>query len=118
MVQKNTLLKITDNSGARQVKFLQIFKKEDTIFFITVSIQKLRKKTKLKIKKNIVLNAVLLRINLWLKQKNGFFFNFKDNSAILLNNQKNPLGTKIFGLVPRKFKKKISKLISLSYYLI
>ena len=118
MVQKNTLLKIADNSGARQVKCLQILKKEDAFFFMTVSVKKLRKKTKLKIKKNIVLNAVLLRINLWLKQKNGFFFNFKDNSAILLNNQKNPLGTKIFGLVPRKFKKKISKLISLSYYLI
>lgn len=122
MIQQQTILKVSDNSGAKTVKCIKVlggFKKKyaklgDTVI---VSIQKLRNKLKKtsKVKKKEIYKALIIRTKTSNTSKNGFSIISNENSVVLMNKQGNPVGTRIIGALPKKLKKKsVQKFISIS----
>lgn len=124
MIKQNTLLKIVDNSGGTKGKCVKILGRSNkkTAYsgdLIIVSIVKIKNKlNKFNIKKKQLFRAIILNCKKIKEKKTGIYYNFKQNSIILLDKQKNPLGTRIFELVPRYLKIKFLKLFSLSYFII
>lgn len=122
MIQQETILKVADNSGAKTVRCIKIlggFKKKKVSLgdIIVVSIQDLRNKFKetSKVRKKEVYKALLLRIKISQKAKNGFETSFQENAVALLNKQGNPIGSRIAGPISKKLKKKkYSKFASIS----
>lgn len=122
MIQQNTILKVSDNSGAKTVRCIKVlggFKKKIAVIgdIITVSIQQIRNKAKgnLKVKKKEVYQALIIRTKTGLKKKTGFKDLFFENSVILINKQGNPIGTRILGPVTRLLKKKkLQKILSIA----
>lgn len=113
MIQQKTILKVSDNSGAKTVRCIKIlggFKKKYAKLggVIVVSIQELRNKSKnlSKVKKKEVYRALVVRTKLGYKRKNGFQNLFFENSVVLVNKQGNPVGTRILGPTPKILKKK------------
>jgi large subunit ribosomal protein L14 len=126
MVQQRTILKVSDNSGAKTVRCIKVlggFKKKyaelgDTI---VVSVQQLRNKSKStsKVKKREVYQALIIRTKTGYTRENGVKQLFSENSVVLINKQGNPVGTRILGPLPRVLiKKKFQKFISISAGLI
>jgi large subunit ribosomal protein L14 len=126
MIQHQSILKVSDNSGAKEVKCIKVlggFKKKyasvgDTII---VSVQKLRNKLKKnsKVKKKDIYKALIIRTKTKLKKKNGFETLLNENSVVLMNKQENPIGTRIIGFLPNQLKKKqFQKFITISAGLI
>jgi large subunit ribosomal protein L14 len=126
MIQQQTILKVSDNSGAKTVKCIKVlggFKKKQATLgdTIVVSVQKLRNKLKKtsKVKKKEIYKALIIRTKTYLNKKNGFSVTFKENSVVLINNQGNPVGTRIIGPLSKTLKKKkFQKFISISSSLI
>ena len=123
MVQTQTLLKVSDNSGGKSVRCLKLLKKGNNPKIasvgdvIVVSVQNIRFKNRLtsKVKKGDVLYAVVVKTRSKLYRKTGLSFSFDTNSVVLLSNQRKPLGTRIFGAIPQELReKKFSKVISLA----
>ena len=68
-----------------------------------------------KVKKGEIYNAVVVRTRKGVRRKDGSLIRFDDNSAVLINNQREPLGTRIFGPVARELRaKRFMKIISLA----
>jgi large subunit ribosomal protein L14 len=122
MIQQKTILKVSDNSGAKTVRCIKVlggFKKKiaklgDTI---VVSVQQLKNKTRntSKVKKKEVYKALITRTKIGYTKKNGFKDTFFDNSIVLINKQGSPVGTRILGPIPKMFKKKkFQKFLSIS----
>lgn len=123
MVQKQTLLKIADNSGAKTVKCIQNLSskrkagKIGDIFVI--SVQKTRDNQKiLKLKKKDIFKGVILRTKSFFRKKNGFNIKFEANSMALFDKQNNPLGSRVVGFLPKELKKKFNKFVNFSQYLL
>jgi len=123
MIQIQTLLKVTDNSGGKLVRCLKILKKGAKTRYgkigdvIVVSIQKIRSKNKItsKVKKGDVLYAVVVKTNSRLKRKLGVSFCFNQNAVVLLTKQLKPLATRVFGFVPKELRtNKFLKIVSLA----
>ena len=126
MIQQQTILKVIDNSGAKNVKCIKVlggFKKKFSFLgeVVIVSVKNLRNKAKntSKVKKGEIYKALIVRTKKKIVNKDGSSFFFSDNSVSLLNKQGKPLATRILGPVPKKFKKgKFSKFASLSVGLV
>ena len=122
MIQNQTILKVTDNSGAKIVKCIKVlggFKRNYAVLgdVILVSVQELRNKSKetSKVLKGEIYKAIVLRTKRSIKKKDGSVFFFFDNAVCLLNKKKIPLATRVLGPVSKKLKKKrFSKLLSIS----
>jgi len=122
MIQQQTILKVSDNSGAKTVRCIKVlggFKKKFASLgdIIVVSIQKLRNKLKKisKVKKKEIYKAIIIRIKVSSRKKNGFYLKFQENSVALINKQGNPVGTRIIGPIPKTLKKKqFQKFVSIS----
>ena len=123
MIQTQTLLKVSDNSGGKAVRCLKLLKKGNNPKIasvgdvIVVSVQNIRFRNRLtsKVKKGDVLYAVVVKTKSKLYRKTGLAFSFDANSVVLLSNQKKPLGTRVFGAIPSELReKKFSKIISLA----
>jgi large subunit ribosomal protein L14 len=118
MIQTQSLLNISDNSGCKISRCIKIFKKKVGLCgdLILVSIRKIKKKkSKLKIEKGDVMYAVILRTKSKYKRKNSNFIKFNQNCISLLNKQFRPIGTRIIGPVLRELRKsKFMKVASLS----
>ena len=113
MIQQRSILKIVDNSGAKNARCIKIiggFKKKTAGIgeIIVVSIQQLRDKTKQnsKVLKGSVFKALIIKTAKTYRKKDGSFFRMAYNSAVLINNQGNPVGTRIFSSFPKVIKKK------------
>ena len=124
MIKLNTILKIADNSGATLAKCIKILggsKKKNALLgdLIIVTIIKIKTTvTKFKIKPKQIFNALIIKCKNIKNKKCYIFYKFRSNSIILLDKQKNPIGTRLFGLIPFFIKTKFLKLISLSYVII
>jgi len=126
MIQQRTILKVADNSGAKTVRCFKIlggFKKKIAKLgdIIVVSVQQLRNRLKnaSKVKKKEVYRALIIRTKAKHKKVDGSEIIFIENSVALMNKQGDPIGTRIFGPVPKALKKKkFQKFISLSSGLI
>lgn len=113
MIQQNTILKVSDNSGAKTVRCIKVlggFKKKIAKLGnkIVISVQQLRNKSKTtsKVKKGEVYQAIVLKTKKNFIKKNGFITTFSENSVVLINKQGNSIGTRILGPISRTLKKK------------
>jgi large subunit ribosomal protein L14 len=125
MIQHHTILKVSDNSGAKTVKCIKVlggFKRKFALIgdIIVVSVQQLRNKSKKnsKVKKKEIYRALIIRTKTKVKKKDGSILNFRENAVVLLNKQTKPIGTRIIGPIPKILKKKFYKFLSLSTGLI
>jgi large subunit ribosomal protein L14 len=126
MIQQQTILKVSDNSGAKTVKCIKVlngFKKKYAKVgnIIIVSIQSLRNRAKdrSKVKKKEIYKALIIRTKAMFRKKDGFSIKFNNNSVVLINKQNNPIGTRIIGPIPKILKKKkFQKFISISSELV
>ena len=122
MIQTQTILKVSDNSGAKTVKCIKIlngFKKKYAKLgdYIVVSVQQLRNRfrTASKVKKGEVHKALIIRTKTGYTKKNGTRITFNENSVVLVNKQSTPISTRIIGPLPKFFKKKdFQRFVSLS----
>lgn len=115
MVQMQTMLDVADNSGAREVmciKVLQGGNEADIGDVIKVTVKNAIPKGK--VKKGDVLFAVIVRTKRGVRRDDGSVIRFDSNAVVLLNNQKQPLATRIFGPVTRELRERFMKIISLA----
>lgn len=113
MIQPQTILRIADNSGAKTVKCIKVlggFRKRTAKLgdIIIVSVQKLRNKSKKtsKVKKGEVYKALIIRTKITITENTGLNLEFKDNTAVLISKQGNPIGTRIMGPIPKTLQRK------------
>lgn len=122
MIQQQTFLKSADNSGAKFLKCIKVFKnsnKKNKILgkVAKVSVKELRNKSKItsKVLKGSVFRSVIVRTKNKNFIKDGSFFSFFKNSSVLINSQNKLVGTRIFGPVPKSLRKnKFLKFVSIS----
>ena len=118
MIQMRTTLDVADNSGARRVQCIKVLggskRKYASIGdIIVVSVKEAIPKGK--VKKGEVMKAVVVRTAKELGRPDGTYIRFDNNSAVLIDNQTEPIGTRIFGPVARELRaKKFMKIISLA----
>ena len=113
MIQQQTLLKVSDNSGAKTAKCIKVlggFKRKFACLgnIIIVSICKLRNKSKTtsKVQKGEIYKALIIRTKTKTRLKDGSSVFFKNNCVSLINKQGNPVATRIVGPIPKSLKKK------------
>ena len=122
MIQQQTLLNVSDNSGAKKVKCIKVlggFKKKVSFVgdFIIVSVIELRNKSKKlsKVKKGEIYKALIIKTKKKIQTKDGSIYFFKKNAVSLISKQGKPLASRIIGPLPKKLKKnKYSKFNSLA----
>lgn len=119
MIQTQTQLKINDNTGIKKVQCINVYKKKTAKIgdLILISVKKIKSKLnqKHKTKKGDMYKSILIRSKFNQKNYINNFICFNENSAIILNNQKKPLGTRILGPVPFSLRKlKQLKVLSLA----
>ncbi|HQL91016.1 MAG TPA: 50S ribosomal protein L14 [Syntrophales bacterium] len=118
MIQMRTILNAADNSGARKVSCIGVLggsrKRTATVGdVIVVSVKEAIPNAK--VKKGDVMKAVVVRTRKEVRRPDGTYLKFDDNSAVLINNQMEPVGTRIFGPVARELRaKQFMKIISLA----
>lgn len=118
MVQMQTRLNVADNSGAKEVMCIKVLGGSKRRYasigdIIVVSIRDALPNAK--VKKGDVAKAVVVRTVQKLKRADGSYIRFDDNSAVLINAAKEPIGTRIFGPVARELRaKQFVKIVSLA----
>jgi large subunit ribosomal protein L14 len=118
MIQVSTHLEVADNSGARVVKCIKVLGGSRRKYaglgdVIVVSIKEAMPGTK--VKKGDTARAVVVRTRREYLRSDGSYIKFDGNSAVLINKEKEPIGTRIFGPVARELRaKKFMKIISLA----
>ena len=117
MIQMQTKLDVADNSGARKVQCIKVLGGSHRRYahvgdVIKVSVKEAAPRGK--VKKGDVMNAVVVRTTNGVRREDGSKIKFEDNAAVLLNAQKQPIGTRIFGPVVRELRKKFMKIVSLA----
>ncbi len=118
MIQNETRLTVADNSGARVLYCIKILGGSKRRYaslgdIIVVSVKDAIPNAK--VKKGDVLKAVVVRTAKEIRRPDGSFIRFDDNSAVLINNQGEPLGTRIFGPIARELRaKRFMKIVSLA----
>src|SRR4030042_3696 len=118
MIQTESYLTVADNSGARKVMCIKVLGGTRRRYasvgdVIVVSVKEAIPEAK--VKKGDVLKAVVVRTAKEISRPDGTYIRFDDNSAVLINNQMEPLGTRVFGPVARALRgKKFMKIISLA----
>ncbi len=118
MIQMQTILNVADNSGAKKVGCIKVLggskRKYASIGdIIVVSVKEAIPNSK--VKKGDVMRAVVVRTAKEIGRPDGTYLKFSDNSAVLINNQMEPIGTRIFGPVARELRaKQFMKIVSLA----
>ncbi|WIY51504.1 50S ribosomal protein L14 [Devosia sp. YIM 151766] len=118
MIQMQSNLDVADNSGAKRVMCIKVLggshRKYASIGdIIVVSVKDAIPRGR--VKKGQVMKAVVVRTATDIRRPDGTVIRFDKNAAVLLNNQKEPIGTRIFGPVPRELRAKNQmKIISLA----
>ena len=118
MIQMQTNLEVADNSGARRVQCIKVLGGSKRRFasvgdIIIVSIKEATPKGR--VKKGDVRSAVVVRTAKDIKRPDGSTIRFDGNAAVLINKNNDPIGTRIFGPIPRELRaKNFMKIISLA----
>lgn len=118
MIQTESMLEVADNSGARRVQCIKVLGGSHRRYAGVGDIIKVTVKDAIprgRVKKGDVMNAVVVRTKKGVRRADGSLIRFDDNAAVLLNNQKAPIGTRIFGPVTRELRtEQFMKIISLA----
>ncbi len=118
MVQPQTILKVADNSGAKKIMVIRIlggsFRRSGSVGDIVVASVKSATPGGA-VKKGDVVKAVIVRTVKGIQRPDGSIIKFDDNAAVIIDNQKQPKGTRIFGPIARELRDKgFMKIISLA----
>ncbi len=117
MIQMQTLLTVADNSGARRVMCIKVLGGSHRRYAHIGNVIKVSVKEAIpnsKVKKGEVFNAVVVRTRNGVRRPDGSLIKFDGNAVVLLNAQKQPIGTRIFGPITRELRENYMKLISLA----
>jgi len=118
MIQMQTNLNVADNSGARRVQCIKVLGGSHRRYAGIGDIIKISVKDAIprgKVKKGDVYNAVVVRTRKGVRRPDGSIIRFDTNAAVLLTNQNQPIGTRIFGPVTRELRsERFMKIISLA----
>ncbi len=118
MIRQESRLNVADNSGAKEVLCIRILGGTGTKYAsvgdkIVVSIKAAHSSSTLK--KGTVSKAVIVRTKKEVRRKDGSYIRFEDNAAVLLNDNDEPRGTRMFGPVARELREKqFMKIVSLA----
>jgi len=118
MIQQESRLSVADNSGAKEVLCIRVlggtgkrYARIGDVIVVTVK----SALSSSNMKKGTVSKAVVVRTKKELRRKDGSYIRFSDNAAVLLNNNLEPRGTRIFGPVARELREKqFMKIVSLA----
>ena len=118
MIQPQTRLKVADNSGAKEIMCIRVlggsFRRDGSIGDIIVASVKTATPGGT-VKKGEVVKAVIVRMCKNKRRPDGSYIKFDDNAAVIINDQKMPRGTRIFGPVARELREKdFMKIVSLA----
>ena len=118
MIQQETFLKVADNTGAKEIKCIRVLggsrRKYGNIGDVIVaSVRKTQPGSA--VKKGDVVKAVIVRSAKGVRRADGTYVRFDENAAVLIRDDKNPRGTRIFGPVARELRDKdFMKILSLA----
>ena len=118
MIQQETFLKVADNTGAKEIKCIRVLGGSKRRFgnIGDVIVASVRKSTPGgTVKKGEVVKAVIVRSAKGVRRNDGTYVRFDENAAVLIKDDKNPRGTRIFGPVARELRDKdYMKILSLA----
>ncbi len=118
MIQESTLVNIADNSGAKTAKCIRVLGGTRRRYARVGDIIVCAVKSAIhngNIKKGTVVKAVVVRTRKEIGRKDGSYIRFGENSAVIIGDDKEPVGTRIFGPVARELReKKFMKIVSLA----
>jgi large subunit ribosomal protein L14 len=118
MIQMRTILEVADNSGARKISCIlplgnQVGRLATLGDIITANVKEATPDGQ--VKKGQVVKAVVVRTRKEYRRKDGSYIRFDDNAAVLINDAKEPIGTRVFGPVSRELRdKQFLKIVSLA----
>lgn len=118
MIQPRSILEVADNSGAKKVQCIRVLGGSNRRYaslgdIIIVSIKEALPDSN--IKKGSVAKAVIVRLRRSIRRVDGSYIRFDQNAVVLVNNQLEPIGTRIFGPVARELRwKEFTKIVSLA----
>ncbi|MEW6333806.1 MAG: 50S ribosomal protein L14 [Thermodesulfobacteriota bacterium] len=118
MIQMQTILNVADNSGAKKVACIKVLGGSRRRYaslgdVIVIAVKEALPNSK--VKKGDVMKAVVVRTVKEVRRADGSYLKFDDNSAVLISNQMEPIGTRIFGPVARELRaKQFMKIVSLA----
>ena len=117
MIQMQSMLDVADNSGARRVMCIKVLGDSNRRYAGIGDIIKITIKEAIphsKVKKGEVFSAVVVRTKKGVRRSDGSLIRFDGNAVVLLNNQTQPIGTRIFGPVTRELRARFMRIISLA----
>jgi len=118
MIQEESRLSVADNSGAKEVLVIRVLggtRKRYASIGDKVVVTVKSALSSSNMKKGTVSKAVIVRTRKEIRRKDGSYIRFEDNAAVLLNNNDEPRGTRIFGPVARELREKqYMKIVSLA----
>ena len=118
MIQEESYLKVADNTGAKEIKAIRVLGGSKRKFgnigdVIVASVRKAQPGGS--VKKGDVVKAVIVRTTRGVRRADGSYVRFDDNAAVIIKEDKNPKGTRIFGPVARELRDKdYMKILSLA----
>ena len=118
MIQEESYLKVADNTGAKEIKTIRVQGGSKRKFgnigdVVVASVRKAAPGGQ--VKKGEVVKAVIVRSSRGVRRSDGSYVRFDDNAAVLIRDDKNPRGTRIFGPVARELRDKdYMKILSLA----
>jgi large subunit ribosomal protein L14 len=118
MIQQETVLEVADNSGAKSVQCIKVLggsKRRTASVGDVIRVAVKSALPKGRVSKGDVCYAVIVRVKKGVRRSDGSVLRFDDNAAVLLNNQKQMIGTRVFGPVTRELRNEnFMKIISLA----
>jgi large subunit ribosomal protein L14 len=118
MIKMRTMLQVADNSGAKRLQCIQVIgstRKSSASIGDIISVSVKVAIPGGMVKKGQVAKAVIVRTTKETRREDGTFIRFDENAAVIINDAKEPIGTRIFGPVARELRdKKFMKIVSLA----
>ncbi|NJK72309.1 MAG: 50S ribosomal protein L14 [Synechococcaceae cyanobacterium SM2_3_60] len=118
MIQQETMLTVADNTGARRLQCIRVLgstgRRYASLGDVVIAVVK-DASPNMPVKKSDVVKAVIVRTVHTTRRENGMSIRFDDNAAVLINNEGNPRGTRVFGPIARELREKnFTKIVSLA----
>jgi large subunit ribosomal protein L14 len=118
MIQVQTRLSVADNSGAKEILCIRIlgasYRRYASVGDVIIGVVK-DATPNMTVKKSSIVKAVVVRVTKPLRRNDGSYVRFDDNAAVVINDQGNPIGTRVFGPVARELRdKNYMKIVSLA----